>query len=77
MTYKVYKNKYHAYLEDCVQPYMSIYNTRHSEPTRHMLTIPIMTIKGTNPLNIYLIVISIQPHDCGTRFLGLVDVLLR
>ena len=40
MTYKVYKNKYPAYLEDCVQPYRSIYNTRHSEPTRHMLTIP-------------------------------------
>ena len=34
MTYKVYKNKYPAYLEDCVQPYRSIYNTRHSERCR-------------------------------------------
>ena len=40
MTYKAYKNKYPAYLEGCVQPYRSIYNTRHSEPTRHMLTVP-------------------------------------
>ena len=38
---------------------------------------PIMTINGTNHLNIYLIVISIQPHDCGTHFLRLVDVLLH
>ena len=38
---------------------------------------PIMTINGTSHLNIYLIVISIQPHDCGTHFLRLVDVLLH
>ena len=37
----------------------------------------IMTINGTNPLNIHLIVISIQLHNYGTRFLRLADVLLR
>ena len=40
ITYKVYKIKYPAYLEDCVEPYKSIYNTRHSEPSHHILTIP-------------------------------------
>ena len=40
ITYKVYKNKYPAYLENYLQPYGSIYNTRRSEPTRHMLSIP-------------------------------------
>ena len=40
ITYKVYKNKYSAYLENYVQPYRSIYHTRRSEPTRHMLSIP-------------------------------------
>ena len=40
ITYKVYKNKYPAYLENYLQPYGSIYNTRRSEPARHMLSIP-------------------------------------
>ena len=40
ITYKVYKNKYPAYLENYVQTYRSIYHTRRSEPARHMLSIP-------------------------------------
>ena len=40
ITYKVLKNKYPAYLENYLQPYGSIYNTRRSEPARHMLSIP-------------------------------------
>ena len=44
ITYKMYKNKYPVYLQDCVQPYSScyksIYNTWHSGPTPNMLTIP-------------------------------------
>ena len=39
ITYKVYKNKYSAYLENYVQPYRSIYHTRRSEPARRMLSI--------------------------------------
>ena len=35
-----WKNKYPAYLENYLQPYGSIYNTRCSEPARHMLGIP-------------------------------------
>ena len=40
ITYKVYKNKYPAYLENYLQPYRSLHNTRRSEPARHMLSIP-------------------------------------
>ena len=39
ITYKVYKNKYPAYLENYIQPYRSIYHTR-LEPAGHMLSIP-------------------------------------
>ena len=39
ITYKVYKNKYPAYLENYVQPYRSIYHTS-IETARHMLSIP-------------------------------------
>ena len=82
LTYKVYKNKYPAYLENYVQPYRSIYHTRRSEPAPHMLVIcliafHIITINSTNPLRICPIVFSIQLHDCGTHFLRLVVVLLR
>ena len=40
LTYKIYKNKYPADLQDCVQPYKSVYRTRRSKPARHMLTVP-------------------------------------
>ena len=40
ITYKVFKNKYPAYLENYVQPNGSIYHTRSSEPAHHMLSIP-------------------------------------
>ena len=40
ITCKVYKNKYATYLENYLQPYRSIYNTRRSEPAHHMLSIP-------------------------------------
>ena len=40
LTYKIYKNIYPAYLEDCVRPYKNVYRTRRSEPARHMLTVP-------------------------------------
>ena len=60
ITYKVYKNKYPAYLKNYVQPYRSIYHTRLSGPARHMLSIfHIITINRTNPLHIYLVVFSI------------------
>ena len=40
ITYKVYKNKYPAFLENYVQTYRSKYHTRRSEPARHILSIP-------------------------------------
>ena len=40
ITYKVYKNKYLAYLDNYVHPYRSIYHTRCSEPARRVLSIP-------------------------------------
>ena len=45
ITNKVYKNKYPAYLENYVQPYMSIYHTRLSKLALHMLSIPYYNYK--------------------------------
>ena len=76
MTYKVYKNTYPAYLEDCVQLTGAYIILGTANLLVTCWPFRIMTINGTNPLNIYLMVISIHPHDYGTHFLRLVDVLL-
>ena len=75
IAYKVYKNKYPAYLENYLQPYGSIY--RRANLLIICLAFHIITIDSTNPLHICPIVFSIWLHDCGTHFLRLVDVHLH
>ena len=79
ITYKVYKNKFPAYLDNYVQSYRSIYHTRLSEPARYMLSIPHYNYKQhksfTHLSNSFFS--PIEFHDYGTYFLKLVDVLLH
>ena len=77
ITYKVYKNKYPAYLETYVQPYRSIYHTRRSKPARHMLSIPHYNYKQHKSFTHLSKFFSVQLQNCGTHFLRLVDVHLH